>query len=172
MRFWRKEEQKIGSAGSFWSAAACRRFGKREQAPALHKPVAAHRPSSRLRPRPTVLRIKHALDSRPPALADYAVAHVVLAFLEARTRRKMQIVRPIRSAPSFGVVRIAVSFIGPEHAQVSPERCGAWHRPSGTSSAVAMIGRSPVSNKNTHIDDPIRCQRACLPRPRHSISFS
>ncbi len=40
---------------------------KREQAPALHKPVAAHRPSPRLRPRPTVLRIKHALDSRTPA---------------------------------------------------------------------------------------------------------
>ncbi|MDD2462210.1 MAG: hypothetical protein PHT98_14125 [Kiritimatiellae bacterium] len=28
-----------GGAGTFWSAAACRRFGKREQAPALHKPM-------------------------------------------------------------------------------------------------------------------------------------
>ena len=71
MRFWRKEEQKIGSAGSFWSAAACRRFGKREQAPALHKPVAAHRPSPRLRPRPTVLRIKHALDSHTPGINTF-----------------------------------------------------------------------------------------------------
>ncbi len=62
-----KRGRRVGSAGSFWSAAACRRFGKREQAPALHKPVAAHRPSPRLRPRPTVLRIKHALDSRTPA---------------------------------------------------------------------------------------------------------
>ena len=44
---------------SFWSAAACRRFGKREQAPALHKPVAVHRP--------TVLRIEHAPDSCAPA---------------------------------------------------------------------------------------------------------
>ena len=63
-----------------------------------------------------------APDLTEAPLSDFAVS---------RNRRKTQLVRPIRLEPEVVVVRFAVSFIGPEHARVSPARRDAWRCPCG-----------------------------------------